>query len=115
VYLYKFYRDHINEAKDPFDIHTSLVILVRLGVIFIICLVMAWLLIYQLKHLVRNLPLWLSLLMRCIVLVTAAFLLNFLLHFTYIWLIEKEPLNTKLGHHYYKIFQTSLFLSQMVR
>src|SRR5581483_3523122 len=45
----------------------------------------------------------------------AAFLLNFLLHFTYIWLIEKEPLNTKLGHHYYKIFQTSLFLSQMVR
>jgi adenylate cyclase len=37
------------------------------------------------------------------------------LHFTYIGLIEKEPLTTELGHNYYKIFQTSLFLSQMIR
>jgi adenylate cyclase len=115
VYLFKFYRDRIDQAEHPFDMHSSVVLLLRSGLIFFICLAMAYLLIYQLKHLVRNLPLWLSLLIKSIILVAAAFLLNYILHFTYIWLIEKEPLTTELGHSYYRIFQTSLFVSQMIR
>ncbi|HUP12161.1 MAG TPA: hypothetical protein VM187_08120, partial [Niastella sp.] len=115
VYLYKFYRDHIDEAVNPYDMHSWAVLLLRSGLIFCICLVMAYLLVYQLKHLVRNLPLWFGLVVKSIILVAAAFLLNFILHFTYILLIEKEPLTTELGHNYYKIFQTSLFLSQMAR
>ncbi|MBO9200038.1 MULTISPECIES: adenylate/guanylate cyclase domain-containing protein [Niastella] len=115
VYLYKFFRDHINEAIDPFDMHTSAVLLLRTGLVFIICLAMAYLLIYQLKHLVRNLPLGLGLLIKSILLVGAAFLLNYILHYTYIWLIEKEPLTTELGHNYYKTFQSSLFFSQWIR
>ena len=115
VYLYKFFRDHMDEAEQPFDMHTSAVLLLRTGLVFLICLTIAYLLIYQLKHLVRNLPLWLSLLVKCVLLVAAAFILNYILHFTYIWLIEKEPLNTELGHHYYKTFQFGLFVSQWVR
>jgi adenylate cyclase len=115
VYLYKFYRDHINEAIHPFDMHTWAVLLLRSALIFIICLVMAYLLVFQLKHLVRNLPLWFGLLVKSVLLVAAAFLLNNILHFTYIWLIEKEPLSTELGRNYYRQFQTSLFLSQMLR
>lgn len=115
VYLYKFYRDRINLAEHPFDMHSSVVLALRSGLIFIICLVMAYLLIYQLKHLVRNLPLGFGLIIKSIILVAAAFLLNYLLHFTYIWLIEREPLTTELGHNYYKIFQSSLFVSQMIR
>jgi adenylate cyclase len=115
VYIYKFFRDHINEAVDPYYMHSWAVLLLRSGLIFCICLVMAYLLTYQLKHLVRNFPLWLGLILKSILLVAAAFLLNFILHFTYIWLIEKEPLTTELGHNYYRQFQTSLFLSQMVR
>jgi len=115
VYLYKFYRDHIDEVAHPFDMHSSAVLLLRSTIIFVICLAMAYLLIYQLKHLVRNLPLWLSLIIKSILLVAAAFALNYILHFTYIWLIEKEPLTTELGHHYYRIFQSSLFFSQMIR
>jgi adenylate cyclase len=115
VYLYKFYRDRIDMAEHPFDMHSSVVLLLRSVLIFIICLAMAYLLIYQLKHLVRNLPLGLSLIIKSIILVAAAFLLNYILHFTYIWLIEKEPLTTELGHNYYRIFQTSLFVSQMIR
>jgi adenylate cyclase len=115
VYLFKFYRDRINLAEHPFDMHSSVVLALRSGLIFIICLAMAYLLIYQLRHMVRNLPLWFGLVIKSIILVTAAFLLNFILHFTYIWLIEREPLTTELGHNYYKIFQTSLFVSQMIR
>lgn len=115
VYLYKFYRDRINLAEHPFDMHSSVVLTLRSGLIFLICLAMAYLLIYQLRHLVRNLPLWFGLLIKSIILVASAFLLNFILHFTYIWLIEREPLTTELGHNYYKIFQTSLFVSQMIR
>ena len=115
VYLFKFYRDRIYYASQPFDMHSSMVLLLRSGLIFLICLVMAWLLTYKLKHFVRNLPLWLSLLIKSIILVGAAFLLNFVLHFTYIWLIEKEPITTELGRSYYKIFQASLFFSQIIR
>jgi adenylate cyclase len=115
VYLFKFYRDHIDRAAQPFDMHSTTVLILRLVLIFFICLAMAYLLIYQLKHLVRNLPLWLSLLIKSIILVAAAFLLNFILHFTYILLIEKEPLTTEIGQSYYNIFQTSLFVSQMFR
>ena len=115
VYLFKFYRDRIDLASHPFDMHSTTVLILRLVLIFFICLAMAYLLIYQLKHLVRNLPLGLSLLIKCIILVAAAFLLNYILHFTYIWLIEKEPLTTEIGKNYYKIFQTSLFVSQMFR
>jgi adenylate cyclase len=115
VYLYKFYRDHIDEAVRPYDMHSWAVLLLRSGLIFCICLLMAYLLTYQLKHLVRNLPLWLGLLVKSIIMVAAAFLLNYILHFTYIWLIEKEPLTTELGQSYYNIFQTSLFMSQMFR
>lgn len=115
VFLFKFYRDRVDQATDPFDMHSTTVLILRLVLIFFICLAMAYLLIYQLKNLVRNLPLWLGLLIKIIILVTAAFLLNYILHFTYIWLIEKEPLTTELGHSYYKIFQTSLFVSQMFR
>jgi adenylate cyclase len=115
VYIFRFYRDRVDQVAQPFDMHSTSVLLLRSGLIFIICLVMAYLLIYQLKHLVRNLPLWLSLLIKSIILVAAAFLLNFILHFTYIWLIEKEPLSTELGHTYYRIFQASLFVSQMIR
>ncbi|HEY8893617.1 MAG TPA: adenylate/guanylate cyclase domain-containing protein [Niastella sp.] len=115
VYLYKFYRDHMDEAVQPFDMHSSAVLLLRSVIIFVICLAMAYLLIYQLKHLVRNMPLFLSLIIKSILLVAAAFVLNYILHFTYIWLIEKEPLTTELGHHYYRNYQFSLFFSQMVR
>lgn len=115
VYLYKFYRDHLDEAIDPFDMHTWAVLLLRSGLIFIVCLAMAWLLIFQLKHLVRNVPLWFGLLVKSILLVAAAFLLNNILHFTYIWLVEKEPLTTELGHNYYRQFQLSLFISQIIR
>lgn len=115
VYLFKFYRDRIDQATQPFDMHSTTVLILRLVLIFFICLAMAYLLIYQLKHLVRNLPLWLSLLIKSIILVAAAFLLNFILHFTYILLIEKEPLTTEIGQSYYNIFQTSLFVSQMIR
>jgi adenylate cyclase len=115
VYLFKFFRDHIDQAEQPFDMHSGAVLLLRSVLIFFICLAMAYLLIYQLRHLVRNLPLWFGLVLKSIVLVAAAFLLNYILHFTYIWLIEKEPLTTELGHNYYKIFQSSLFVSQMFR
>ncbi|WP_207511522.1 adenylate/guanylate cyclase domain-containing protein [Longitalea luteola] len=115
VYLFRFFDDYIDNAELPYAMQAWVVMILRFVLIFFICLAMAWLLIYQLKHFIRNLPLWLSLLLKSIILVIAAFLLNFILHFTYIWLIEKKTLTPELGISYYRIFQTSLFVSQMFR
>jgi Adenylate cyclase, family 3 (some proteins contain HAMP domain) len=115
IYLYKFYSEHVQYDSVPFDMQSWVVIALRLVIIFFISLVMAYLLVYELKQLVRNLPLWLSLVIKTICLLGAAFVLNFILHFTYIWLIEKESVTNELNNFYYTIFQTSLFVSQMMR
>jgi adenylate cyclase len=114
-FIYKFYIEHIAPGPHPFDMRSWVVLLLRSLLILFICLVMAYLLVYELKQLVRNLPLWLSLVIKSFVLLVAAFILNFLLHFTYIWLIEKQPVTNDLDNFYYKIFQTSLFSNQMMR
>src|SRR5262245_57095693 len=83
VYVYRFYYEHVRFDPTPFDIGTTTVLIVRVFLIFSICLIMAYLLVYLLKKMARHLPLWLSLCIKMFVLLAAAFVLNFLLHFTY--------------------------------
>lgn len=118
VYVYRFYYEHVRFDSTPFDVDTTNVLILRVFLIFGICLIMAYLLVYVLKHLARHLPLWISLCIKIIILLAAAFVLNFLLHFTYIWLIEKQPTPddiNELNRFYYEIFQTSLVISQLAR
>ena len=90
VYLYRFYHDNVNGDSTPFTVDVTTVIILRIFMIFGICLIMAYLLVYLLKKMARHLPLWISLCIKIVILLSAAFVLNFLLHFTYIWLIEKN-------------------------
>ncbi len=118
VYLYRFYYDNVSTDSTPFDVDTTTVLLMRVILIFGICLIMAYLLVYVLKRMARNFPLWFSLFLKIVILLAAAFVLNFLLHFTYIWLIEKAPTPDgidELNRYYYEIFQTSFFISQLTR
>lgn len=118
VYLYRFYEERHTSDPTPFDVNITTVLALRVILIFGICLLMAYLLVYVLKRMARNLPLWLSLCLKIVILMACAFVLNFLLHFTYIWLIEKPPGTENLGElnkYYYSIFLTSFFLSQLMR
>lgn len=118
VYVYKFYYEHVDRDSTPFDVNTTTVLLLRVVLIFGICLIMAYLLVYILKRIARHLRLWVSLVLKILILLAAAFVLNFLLHFTYIWLIEKQPTPgdiDELNRFYYEIFQTSLVISQLAR
>jgi adenylate cyclase len=118
VYVYRFYYDNVRFDSTPFDVDTTTVLILRVFLIFGICLFMAWLLVYLLKRMARDLPLWLSLFIKIVILLAAAFALNFLLHFTYIWLIEKQPTPGDIGElntYYYEIFQTSMVISQLAR
>jgi adenylate cyclase len=117
-YLYKFYNDRVNRDPTPFDIYSSGTLLLRVGIILVICLFMAYLLVYYLKGMARQLPLWLSLFIKAHILVAAVFLLNFLLHYTYLWLIEREPAPNNLNdldQISYYIIQNSLFVAQLIR
>lgn len=118
VYMYRFYYDNVNSDTTPFDVNTSTALLVRVVMIFGICLLMAYLLVYFLKNMARNLPLWLGLCIKILILLAAAYVLNFILHFTYISIIEKQPTPDDLNEFnrfYYRIFQTSFFISQLAR
>lgn len=118
VYLYRFYYDNVSGDTTPFDVDITTVIILRVFLIFGICLIMAYLLVYLLKKMARHMPLWVSLCIKIVILLACAFVLNFLLHFTYIWLIEKTPTAediNELNFYYYEIFQTSFFISQLAR
>ena len=118
LYVYRFYFEHVRYDPTPFDVDTTTGLILRVFLIFGICLFMAWLLVYLLKRMARHLPLWLSLFIKILVLLAAAFVLNFLLHFTYIWLIEKQPTPDDIGEfnrYYYEIFQTSMVISELTR
>lgn len=118
VYVYRFYYDHVRRDPTPFDVDTTTVLILRVFLIFGVCLIMAYLLVYVLKNMARHMPLWINLFLKIIILLASAFVLNFLLHFTYIWLIEKQPTPgdiNELNRFYYEIFQTSLVISQLTR
>jgi adenylate cyclase len=114
-YIYKFYNDRVDTDPTPFDIYSSGALLFRVGIIFCSCLIMAYLLVYRLKSMGRYLPLWLSLFMKAHILVAAVFILNFLFYYTYAWLIEKQPPPDNLDQISYRIIQSTLFVTQLIR
>lgn len=118
VYLYRFYFEHVQFDPNSWDLDTTTVLIMRIFLIFGICLLMAWLLVYILKRVARHLPLWMSLGIKILALLAAAFVLNFVLHFTYIWLIEKQPTPDDIGEfnrYYNEIYRTSMIIPHLTR
>lgn len=118
VYLYRFYFEHVQFNPDAWNINTTTVLVVRIVMIFGVCLLMAYLLVYILKRVARHLPLWLSLCIKIIAMAAAAFVLNFVLHFTYIWLIERQPTPEDIGEfnrYYHEIYKASMIIPHFTR
>lgn len=86
-------------------------IIVRVILVFFMSLFINYLLVFKLRKLFRNHSLWLSFVVRSLILFVAAFLVNFVIHAVDISFIEKFSLFTAVANYGQYAF-SSLWLTQ---
>lgn len=72
-----------SKYDSSFQILTPTAIILRIVIEFYMSLVMGYLLVFRLKQMFRNYPLWANLILKTAILLLASILMNFFLHFSY--------------------------------
>ncbi|MEP6711239.1 MAG: adenylate/guanylate cyclase domain-containing protein [Ferruginibacter sp.] len=67
--------------NDYLSQHPYYSLLIREGLVFIMSLIMGYLFVFTLRHIFRNSPFWKNFLAKTFILLLAAFVMNFLVHF----------------------------------
>ena len=91
---------------------TVTTVLLREANVFFLSMVMAYFLIFLLRDFFGNLPLWLKMFLRTIVLILVALIMNFFIHFTYSILIVKDSALASIRSFYEKTFETKWLLEK---
>lgn len=88
-------------------------VFLREMVIFLMSYAIGYVLVFNFKRNSRNLPLWFNFLAKTAVLVSLAFLMNFLIHFTYSILISKLSPQYAFKDFIYDTFNTYWLLEKL--
>lgn len=72
-----------SKYDSSFQILNPTAVILRICIEFYMSLVMGYLLVFRLKQMFRNYPLWANLILKTAILLLASILMNFLLHFSY--------------------------------
>lgn len=91
---------HALRNGDTFEFISRETVLLRCAIVFTMSCLMAYLLIFKLRQVFRNYPLFINLLVKTAILLSASLLMNFLLHITYSVFI----LNFTIGHGLHSFF-----------
>jgi adenylate cyclase len=97
---------------DPDTNFTKEVLLRELNV-FLISLIIGYFLVSVLKNYLRNSSLWFNLFIKTLILVLAAFVMNFFIYVTYEWLIAGHSLPEALEKFFYNMFSTKWLIRKM--
>jgi len=92
---------------------TIVTILLREVNVFFISLCMGYALVFLLKNLLRNSSVFTNILLKTIILIIAALGVNFLIHITYVVLIDKKTLAIAVNSFYNHTFQGTWLLEKM--
>jgi len=92
---------------------TIITILLREVNVFFISLCMGYALVFLLKNLFRNSSVFTNILFKTLILIIAALAVNFLIHTTYVVLIDKGSLATAVNSFYAHTFQAKWLLEKM--
>jgi adenylate cyclase len=86
----------ISAESDILDYHPLLAVLLRVVVVFVISGLMASLLFFQAHRDAIELPLWINFLLKAGLLVFLAFIMNFIIHFSYYLFIRDNSVSASL-------------------
>ncbi len=81
--------------------------------VFLISLIIGYFLVSLLRNYLRNSSLWYNLFIKTLILVLAAFVMNFFIYVTYEWVIAKHTLGEALDKFAYNMFHTKWLLRKM--
>lgn len=88
-------------------------ILLREINVFLISLIIGYILVKVLSNYFRNSSLWYALFIKTLILVLAAFIMNFCIYFTYEWLIAGKSPGVAVDGFLYNMFQTKWLIQKM--
>jgi adenylate cyclase len=100
----KYYSPDINLTKE---------ILLREVNVFIVSLILGYFLVSVIKVYLRNSSLWFNLFSKTLILVVAAFIMNFFIYFTYEWLIAGYAPGTAIEKFVHNMFHTKWLVQKM--
>jgi len=106
-----FYSLRLTEQPIPtkyalFQKHTTQTILLREVNVFFLSMLMAYFLVFFLKNFFRKTSLWINMFLKAIILIVAALVINFFIHFTYATLIAKQSAAQAAKSFYRNTFET---------
>ncbi len=112
-FLYRRATDGLSlKYLDP-DVNIYKEVALRELNVFLISLIIGYFLVSVLRNYLRNSSLWYNLFIKTLILVLAAFAMNFFIYVTYEWLISKETLGEALNKFAYNMFHTKWLLKKM--
>jgi len=113
-----FYLFRLTEEPAPtkyalFQKHTTETVLLRELNVFFLSMLMAYFLVFFMKNFFRRTSLWINMFLKAIVLITAALIINFFIHFSYATLIAKLPPATAVETFYRNTFETPWLIQKI--
>ena len=106
-----FYILRLEQEPSPskyslFQTRTTQTILLRELNVFFLSILMAYFLVFFMKNYFRRFSLWINMLLKALILITAALVINLFIHFTYATLIVKQTAGYAIESFYRYTFKT---------
>ena len=112
-YIFRLTEQSIPSKYSLFQKHTTQTILLRETNVFFLSMVMAYFLVFFMKNFFRKSSLWLNMFLKAIILIVAALIINFFIHFTYATLIAKHDAAYALLSFYRNTFETPWLIQKI--
>ena len=112
-FLYRRFTDALPAKYSSPQVNLIKEVLLREVNVFIISLIIGYFLVSVLKNYLRNSSLWYNLFIKTLILVLAAFAMNFFIYITYEWLVAGRKLTLALQKFSYNMFYTNWLMRKM--
>jgi adenylate cyclase len=112
-YIFRLTEQPIPSKYSLFQKHTTETILLREVNVFFLSMLMAYVLIFFMKNFFRKTSLWINMILKACILIIAALVINFFIHFTYATLIAKHTSSYAIESFYRNTFETPWLIQKI--
>lgn len=112
-YIFRLTEQPIPSKYSLFQKHTAQTILLRETNVFFLSMLMAYFLVFFMKNFFRKTSLWINMLLKAIVLISAALIINFFIHFTYATMIARQTASYAALSFYRNTFETPWLIQRI--
>jgi len=112
-YIFRLTEQPIPSKYSLFQKHTTETILLREVNVFFLSMLMAYVLIFFMKNFFRKTSLWINMILKACILIMAALVINFFIHFTYATLIAKHRASYAIESFYRNTFETPWLIQKI--